>query len=174
MKALFLDRDGIINDDSQGYTYKIDAFFFMPYIFDFISLFIEKGYSIFIVTNQSGIGRGYYSQEDFATLNFWLMGQFQKRHIQIEKIYYCPHSPQEQCVCRKPLTGMIDQALQDFPIDLAQSIMIGDKQSDIDLATNASIAKSIGIGTQPFKNASYSFSTITQALDYFKTYKGQL
>jgi len=174
MKALFLDRDGIINDDRKGYTYKIEDFIFIENIFEFVSLFVSYGYKIFVITNQSGIGRGYYSQEDFQILTKYMTKQFQKHNIKIEKVYFCPHSPKENCLCRKPLRAMIDQALKEYPIDLNKSWLIGDKQSDIDLAINASIASSIAINTKIIKNASYSFATITQALAYFKRNKGLL
>ncbi len=158
-KALFLDRDGIINVD-HGYVYKIEDFEFSDGIFDLVKLFTDAGYLIFVVTNQSGIGRGYYSEEDFITLSDWMIAEFKKQELKIEKVYYCPHSPKDKCHCRKPQTGMIEQALADYSIDLAHSYIIGDKQSDIDLAINAGLGKSIYIGNNAIENCTYRFTTI--------------
>ena len=158
-KALFLDRDGIINVD-HGYVYKIEDFEFSDGIFDLVKLFTDAGYLIFVVTNQSGIGRGYYSEEDFTTLTDWMAEEFKKKTIKIEKVYYCPHSPEAKCHCRKPQTGMIEQALADYSVDLAHSYIIGDKQSDIDLALNAGVGGSIYIGNKQINNSTYSFSSI--------------
>jgi len=158
-KALFLDRDGIINID-HGYVSKIEDFKFTDGIFDLIRLFSDAGYLIFVVTNQSGIGRGYYSEEDFTTLTDWMIKEFKKKELKIEKVYYCPHSPEDKCHCRKPQTGMIEQALEEQPLDLAHSWLIGDKQSDIDLARNAGIGQSIYIGDKQINNSTYSFTSI--------------
>ena len=158
-KALFLDRDGIINID-HGYVYKIEDFEFTEGIFDLVKLFTDAGYLIFVVTNQSGIGRGYYSEEDFTILTNWMIEEFKKQALKIEKVYYCPHSPEDKCHCRKPQTGMIEQALADYPVDLANSWLIGDKQSDIDLARNAGLGKSVYIGNNTIKNCTYKFITI--------------
>ena len=167
-KALFLDRDGIINVD-HGYVYQIEKFEFIKGIFDLIKLFTDAGYLIFVVTNQSGIGRGYYSEEDFTTLTDWTIEAFKERDIKIEKVYYCPHSPEEKCHCRKPEIGMIEQALEDHPIDLANSWLIGDKQSDIDLAMNASIGSSIYIGNKDIKNPTYSFKSILECKEFLNS-----
>ena len=167
-KALFLDRDGIINVD-HGYVYQIEKFEFIKGIFDLVKLFTDAGYLIFVVTNQSGIGRGYYSEEDFTTLTDWTIEAFKERDIKIEKVYYCPHSPEEKCHCRKPEIGMIEQALEDHPIDLANSWLIGDKQSDIDLAMNASIGSSIYIGNKDIKNPTYSFKSILECKEFLNS-----
>ena len=166
-KALFLDRDGIINID-HGYVSKIENFEFSEGIFDFLTLFIDKGYTLFIVTNQSGIGRGYYSQEDFDVLTSWMLLELGKKNITIESVHHCYHAPEEKCNCRKPETGMVEQILSLHNIDLENSWMIGDKQSDIDLARNAKIMKTIAIGERDIKNATYSFSTILEAKAFFE------
>ena len=168
-KALFLDRDGIINID-HGYVSTIEDFKFVDGIFDFIKLFTEAGYYVFIVTNQSGIGRGYYSQKDFDTLTSWMLNEFKKQDIHIEKVHYCPHSPEEKCHCRKPETGMIEEALKTHDIDLSHSWMVGDKQSDIDLALNAGIKNSIYIASEKNNSSTYSFTTLKEAVEYFTVY----
>jgi len=160
-KALFLDRDGIINVD-HGYVSKREDFEFVEGIFALVKEFSNAGYLIFVVTNQSGIGRGYYSEEDFTLLSNWMVEAFKKQALKIEKVYYCPHTPEDKCHCRKPQTGMIEQALADYPVDLADSWLIGDKQSDIDLALNAEIGNSIYIGNKDITNATYYFNSIPE------------
>jgi D-glycero-D-manno-heptose 1,7-bisphosphate phosphatase len=160
-KALFLDRDGVINID-HGYVYKIEKFEFSEGIFELLRFFINKGYILLIVTNQSGIGRGYYSEEDFQTLTSWMLEEFKKEDINIVSVHHCNHSPEENCTCRKPQTGMIDEILSLNNIDLKNSWIIGDKQSDIDLAINAKIGNSIAIGERKIENVTLSFKTILE------------
>ncbi len=160
-KALFLDRDGIINID-HGYVYQIEKFEFTEGIFDLLQLFLEEGYLLFIVTNQSGIGRGYYGEEDFQTLTSWMLGEFQKKNINIVSVHHCNHAPEAKCACRKPQTGMVDEILSKHPIDLKSSWLIGDKQSDIDLAINSKIKNTIAIGKRDIINTTYAFKTILE------------
>ena len=161
IKALFLDRDGVINID-HGYVSKIEKFEFTEGIFELLHLFIEKGYKLFIVTNQSGIGRHYYSEDDFKKLTNWMLEAFKKEHIAIESVAYCPHAPEEKCNCRKPQMGMVDEILTQNEIDLESSWLIGDKQSDIDLAINSKIQHTIAVGKREIKNSTYSFQTILE------------
>ena len=158
-KALFLDRDGIINID-HGYVSKIKDFEFVEGIFDLVKLFSDKGYLIFVVTNQSGIGRGYYKEKDFSLLTEWMVKKFEEHGIDIAQVFHCPHTPETKCHCRKPETGMIEKAMETYTIDLSHSWMIGDKQSDIDLANNAKIGTSVYIGHQNITQATYCFSDI--------------
>ena len=167
-KALFLDRDGIINID-HGYVCRVEDFEFVDGIFDFIKLFLDNGFLLFIVTNQSGIGRGYYGKKNFLDLTEWMLKEFKKEKIFIEDIFYCPHSPEEKCKCRKPQIGMLKQALEKYTIDLNSSFMIGDKQSDIEFAINSEIKNSIYVGDNPhIKNYTYSFKSIIEAKNYLK------
>ncbi len=161
MKALFLDRDGIINVD-HGYVYQKESFEFTEGIFELLHLFIKHKYILFIVTNQSGIGRGYYSQEAFLILSKWMTEIFQKNGIKIQSVHYCPHSPEEHCTCRKPNIGMIEDILSSYDIDLQHSWMIGDKQSDIDMASNAHIASTIAIGSRKIEKCTYHFNSIME------------
>lgn len=166
-KALFLDRDGVINID-HGYVSKIEKFEFNEGIFELLELFLNYDYKLFIVTNQSGIGRGYYTQDDFDVLTTWMIGEFDKKGIHIESVHHCNHAPETNCYCRKPATGMIEEILEQHTLDLEHSWMIGDKQSDIDLAHNANIAYTIAIGKRVINNATLSFKTILEAQRYLE------
>lgn len=137
-KALFLDRDGVINED-HGYVSRIDDFVFCDGVFDALRGFIEAGYILVVITNQSGIGRGYYSQEDFKTLSKHMLKTLEQNGVKIAKIYHCPHAPEAKCDCRKPAPGMFLKARDELLIDMSQSLMIGDKQSDIDAAHKAGV-----------------------------------
>jgi D-glycero-D-manno-heptose 1,7-bisphosphate phosphatase len=139
-KALFLDRDGVINVEKE-YLHKIKDFEFIDGIFELCRYYQDLGYMIFIVTNQSGIARKYYSELDFKILTNWMLQEFEHRNIKIKKVYHCPHHPDinGKCDCRKPEPGMILEAKKDFNIDLAHSLMVGDKERDIEAALNAGI-----------------------------------
>jgi len=139
-KALFLDRDGVINID-KNYVHKIKDFEFIDGIFDLCDFFQKKDFLIFIITNQAGIARGYYNEKDFSNLTTWMLKEFSKRGIEITKVYYCPHHPDftGECNCRKPKPGMILRAKEEFNVDLTNSILIGDKNSDIEAGIKAGI-----------------------------------
>ncbi|MCB4742663.1 MAG: D-glycero-beta-D-manno-heptose 1,7-bisphosphate 7-phosphatase [Sulfurovum sp.] len=167
-KALFLDRDGIINID-YGYVHSIDSFKFIDGIFELTKYFSNAGYLIFVITNQSGICRGYYTEDDFLTVTAWMVKQFSKYGIAINGVYHCPHTPDTNCHCRKPNTGMVEQACLAYNIDLGNSWVIGDKQSDIDLAQNAKIGYTIAIGEGNFLNTKYHFASLADLLVYIKS-----
>lgn len=148
-KALFLDRDGVINFD-YGYVCRIDNFHFIEGIFTLCQKAQELGYLIIIVTNQSGIARGYYTEKEFLELSAWVEKQFHNHGIYISKTYYCPYhlegvieSYRKDSEDRKPNPGMILKAISNFNIDANKSILIGDKGGDIQAAKNAKLAKSI-------------------------------
>lgn len=144
-KAVFLDRDGVINEDS-GYVSKISDFKFINGVFEALSGFKKLGYLLIIVTNQSGISRGFYTLKDFENLNKFMLGEFEKNGIEIKKVYFCPHSPEENCECRKPKAGMILAGIKEFDIDVSKSILIGDKPSDIEAANVANLGNAYQIG----------------------------
>jgi len=148
-KALFLDRDGVINID-YGHVFEIEKFHFIDGIFDLCKVAQNKGYMIFVITNQAGIAKGYYTEEQFHILNKYMISEFQRRNIKINKVYYCPYHEagvikkyKKHSYHRKPNPGMILEAEKDFEIDLKQSILIGDKQSDMQAAHNAGVGVKI-------------------------------
>jgi len=135
-KAIFLDRDGTLNIDEKGYICKEEDLKFFPDTFKALNL-LKKDFKFIIITNQSGIGRGYYTEEDFHKFNNKLIEELRKQNIIIEKTYYCPHGPEENCNCRKPNTTFIKQAEKEFNINIKESFVIGDHPRDIDLGKNA-------------------------------------
>ena len=142
-KAIFFDRDGVVNVNTD-YVYKISDFKFMEGFLDFFSACKKGGFIALVVTNQSGINRGFYTERDFKILSDFIQEQLRKKTgFAFDKIYHCPHLPSENCICRKPKIGMIQNALKDFPIDLEQSFLIGDNESDIECAINAGIKTQI-------------------------------
>ena len=166
-KAVFLDRDGIINIDKK-YLYKIEEFEFCVGIFDTLRYLQNLDYLLFIVTNQSGIGRGYYSEKDFEKLTNWMLKEFLKQKISIKKVYHCPHTPSENCDCRKPSPYMIKQAIKEFEIDPKNSWMIGDKPSDIEAGINAGITDTIFIDSTTCKESKYNVKSILGTIDIIK------
>ncbi|MBN1987180.1 MAG: HAD family hydrolase [Prolixibacteraceae bacterium] len=145
-KALFLDRDGTINIE-KNYVYKIEDFEFQPGIFELISDYQKKGFLIFVVTNQSGIARGLYTEKNYQSLTRWMISRFMQEGIIIAKVYHCPHHPEitGECFCRKPNPGMILKAIDEYKIDRVNSVLIGDKKSDILAGKKAGIGKNIYI-----------------------------
>ena len=139
-KALFLDRDGVINVEKH-YLYKIEDFEFIEGIFDLCQFFQKLDYKIFVVTNQSGIDRGYYSEKDFEALTKWMIESFAKEGVHIDHVYHCPHHPDisGSCSCRKPKPGMLLEAIESFDIDVKGSLLVGDKERDIESAIAAGV-----------------------------------
>jgi len=142
IKTIFLDRDGVINEE-VNYLYKSSDFQFINGIFEACLDFQSKGYKIIIITNQSGISRGIYSENDYQILTKWMLKEFKKRSIKILDIFHCPHSPNSDCECRKPKPGLFIKANNQYRIDMKNSWMIGDKESDIKAANSSGINKTI-------------------------------
>lgn len=146
-KALFLDRDGTINID-YGYVYRHEDFHFIKGVFDLVSAAKDLGYLVIIVTNQSGIGRGYYTESDFHILMDWVKSQFERQGGSIDAVYFCPDHPnygkgayQRDTIMRKPGPGMLLKAAQEWNIDLSQSILVGDSEADIKAGQLAGVGK---------------------------------
>lgn len=144
--AVFFDRDGVLNED-LGYVHKPEDYIWIPGAIETIKRLKHKGYAIFIITNQSGVARGYFSEKDVRDLHHWINDElFQKYDVQIDSFYYCPHHPTAGldsykvfCECRKPRPGLINQALFEFNIARKSSYFIGDKDTDMEAAASAGI-----------------------------------
>lgn len=130
-KAIFLDRDDTINVDF-GYVYKTTELKFLPGAIKALQIFQELGYLLIIVTNQSGIGRGYYTLEDAELFNRAMSQELKKHAVVISDFFTCPHAPEEKCECRKPSPYMVMKAIKQYDIASAESYMFGDKKSDIE------------------------------------------
>ncbi len=133
-KAVFIDRDGTIIED-KGYVYKIKDFRLLPNTVRGLKLL--QGYALFIVTNQSGIGRKIYSKEDLNEFNNYLLKKLKKNNIKIKKVYYCVHKPEDNCKCRKPNIKFLKDAEKEFGINLKKSFVIGDMKSDFEMGKRA-------------------------------------
>lgn len=151
-RALFLDRDGVINID-HGYTHKIDDFSLLDGVVEGLQAIAHLKYKIFIITNQSGIARGLFGVEDFHSFMDHLLKALAINDIKISDYFFCPHHIEgtipvytENCSCRKPEPGMIYDAQKKYNLDLSKSILIGDKETDIMAGQNAGIATNILIG----------------------------
>lgn len=147
-RALFLDRDGVINIDS-GYIWRPEDFLFIDGVFEACRHARAMGYLLVIVTNQAGIGRGLFSEKDFHVLMDWVLAQFEAEDIEIARVYYAPTHPEEgigvyrrESPDRKPGPGMLLKARDAFDIDLSRSVIVGDRHTDMEAARNA------GVGTR--------------------------
>ena len=146
MKAAFLDRDGVINVD-HAYVGSPQRFEFAPDCFGSLRYLQSRGYALFVVTNQSGIARGYFSEADYRALTRWYLAQLSAHDIAIKAVYHCPHAAEDGCACRKPKPGLFLQALREYPdIELRRSLMIGDRDADAQAARAAGIQQVFLIG----------------------------
>jgi len=146
-RALFLDRDGVINVDI-GYLHRKEDCVFLPGIFELVRRARSLGYDVFVVTNQAGIARGYYSEETFAEFTSWMLEQFLAEGAPITQVYYCPHHPTAgrgayltMCDCRKPEPGMLLKAAKEHDISLPDSLMVGDSLTDVQAAKSAGVGQ---------------------------------
>ncbi len=176
-KALFLDRDGVINEDT-GYVHAIEGYRFMDGIFQVCRDFKEAGYLIIIITNQSGVARGYFTEDDFYNLNNHMLRAFEAEGIEIDRVYSCFHHPdgkgeyRKSCGCRKPEPGLFLQARDDFDIDMSASLMVGDRPSDIKASTAAGVETGFLIrGQYPLEEADPSCTVINGLSDLLEISK---
>lgn len=143
--ALFLDRDGVINVD-HAYVHRQEDFQFIDGIFDLCRHAHGAGYRLFVITNQAGIARGYYSEDDFHRLTAWMCERFAAERAPLDKVYYCPYHAEhgigryrQDSPLRKPRPGMILQAVEEFGVDLARSVLVGDMATDIQAGEAAGV-----------------------------------
>ena len=173
--ALFLDRDGVINED-HGYVYRKEDVVFVEGIFDLCRAARARGMAIVVITNQAGIGRGYYTEADFRALSAWMLDEFARRGAPIDRIYHCPDHPEHglgdykrDSFDRKPNPGMILKAQRDLDLDLAASVLVGDKESDIEAGRRAGVGQNILVNqvshTQNFRPSQLSVGIFDQAIN---------
>jgi D-glycero-D-manno-heptose 1,7-bisphosphate phosphatase len=151
-RAAFLDRDGVINVDA-GYIYRVEDFRFVPGTLEACAALARAGWALVVVTNQSGIARGMYTQADFQILTDWMSARFEEAGAPLAGVYFCPHHPTEgrgsfaiPCRCRKPNPGMLLDAARDLGLDLAGSILFGDKCEDLQAGRAAGVAHRVLLG----------------------------
>jgi len=181
-KAIFLDRDGVINVDKKpiliehlgktviGYAHKPEHFEFIPRAIEALKKLSNTNYLLIIITSQSGIGRGYFSEDQFQEFNKYMLNIFEKEGIKIHDIFFCPHHPEKgvgkykiDCNCRKPKPGMILNAAKKHNINLKESFVIGDSRRDIEMGENAG-CKTIFVNTnklngEEFKKINANFNS---------------
>lgn len=138
-KAIFLDRDGVINRE-RGFTYRLEDFEILPGLIDVLKEFRKRGYLIIVISNQSGIAKGLYKQSDVEILHDHLTKTLKKENLVFDEIYYCVHHPDvSKCICRKPDSLFVEKAIARFNIDPRLSFFIGDKDRDIEAAHKAGV-----------------------------------
>jgi len=152
-RAAFLDRDGVVNID-HGYVFRREDFEFVPGTLAACAQLHRQGMLLVVVTNQSGISRGLYSEDDFRRLSAWMSAEFAAAGAPLAGVYHCPHHPQAThaqfrlaCDCRKPAPGLLLAAARELSLDLSRSMLFGDKASDIEAAVAAGVAQRVLLGT---------------------------
>jgi D-glycero-D-manno-heptose 1,7-bisphosphate phosphatase len=181
-KAVFCDRDGVINVD-HGYVHQWAQFDIYPGVPQALARLRQAGWTLILVTNQSGIARGYYDEQAFHLLTQQMQAFLQKQNAHFDAVYYCPHLPDaavplfaQNCRCRKPRPGMLEQACSQFNINLSQSVCVGDKAIDIQAARSAGVGQAYGVGAaERFDGCAPDavFLSPQEALEFILGTKGQ-
>lgn len=176
--ALFLDRDGVINED-EGYLHKIEEFRFVDGIFDLCATARRLGLAIVVVTNQAGIARGFYTEATFEKINAWMVAQFKAAGTPLDAVYFCPYHPEGQgryrraSPFRKPEPGMLLQARDELDLDPARSVLVGDKESDIAAGRAAGVGATVLFhrdGEPPQTDADIVLSSHVEVADWLAAY----
>lgn len=137
-RAVFFDRDGVLNVD-RGYVHRKEDWEWNLQAREAVRYLNDRGFLVIVVTNQSGIARGYYGERDLRALHDWVQQDLAKIGAHVDGFYHCPHGPEDACDCRKPLPGMVVQAIRDFDVDPTQSLMIGDRDIDMKASESAGV-----------------------------------
>ncbi len=137
-KALFLDRDGTINEE-VGFLHEVEKIRILEGVVELIKKAREKGYLVIVVSNQSGVGRGYFASQEVEKVNQSIKDILHRKGAEIDAFYFCPHSPRDDCSCRKPMPGLFLQAAEEWDIDLASSLCVGDRVRDVEAGMKAGI-----------------------------------
>jgi D-glycero-D-manno-heptose 1,7-bisphosphate phosphatase len=171
-RALFLDRDGVINVD-HAYVHQIENFHFIDGIFELVAAAKSAGYLVVVITNQAGIGRGYYTEQVFLTLMTWVKQQFLQHQGDIDKVYFCPYHPvhglgnyKKESSFRKPGPGMLLAAAQELAIDMQGSVMVGDKSSDCEAGTVAGVGTVLLLSEQIDQNPWYQVRKLRDVISF--------
>lgn len=160
-KAVFLDRDGTLNYDSI-HVFRVEDLVILPGVAEWLHLLKQAWFLLILVTNQSGIGRGYFTYDQFKSFT----DELAKRvNISFDAIYFCPHLPDENCLCRKPKTQHLLDAKEKFSIDMHLSFFVGDKETDV-CCGNQGWCTSILLGSEPTSTAHYQASSFLDAVHY--------
>lgn len=179
-RALFLDRDGIINLEA-GYVHKPSEVIFVDGIFDLCAAAQNNCFRIIVVTNQAGVAHGYYEEADVLALHAWMSKQFEVCGVHIDEFYYCPYHEEgaveqyrRKTPDRKPGPGMLLKARDQYQIDMAASVLVGDKDSDIDAAIAAGVGRQILLTDDPSRlsNATMVCSSLKHAKRFLFTATG--
>ena len=171
---MFLDRDGVINID-HGYVCKAENFYFIEGIFELVANANAFGYIVVVVTNQAGIGRGYYSEADFYALTTWMRAQFVIRGARIDAVYFCPDHPEHglgdyrrESVFRKPAPGMLLKAAEELSLDLSRSVFVGDKDSDIKAGVAAGVGRLFFYDQAESHESAHSVTSLQEVLPFLQ------
>jgi len=139
LKVVFLDRDGVINEKKDDYVKNLNELKILPNVAKAIKKLNELNYLVIIITNQSQVNRNIISENDLHEINDFIIQKMEREGAKITSVYYCPHTPTENCFCRKPRPGLILKAMNEFNVDPSKCILIGDSESDLQAALEAKI-----------------------------------
>ena len=141
MRVIFLDRDGVINKypGDKKYVTSLKKFKFLPNVKKAIAVLTKKGFKVFVISNQAGVGKGEYSKRTLDAITKRLYAEINKSEGSIEAVYYCTHRPEEKCTCRKPKTGLIEKVKKHYPFDLKKTYFLGDSIGDVKTAKAAGL-----------------------------------
>jgi len=136
-RAVFLDRDGVLIRQVEGYLTRVEEMELLPGAAEAVARLRAAGFKAIVVTNQAGVAKGHLSEEELKGLHSELLRRLRKRGANLDAIYYCPHAPEENCPCRKPAPGLLFKAARELAIDLARSYLVGDATTDVEAARRA-------------------------------------